>query len=244
VIVGAVVQARMGSTRLPGKVLADLAGEPVLARIVQRLRAATTLDTVVVATSTAPGDDAVEQLAAALEVPCVRGSEDDVLGRYVAASQAHNLDATVRITADCPLLDPALVDEVVDRWRREPQHYDFVANTLVRRYPRGLDVALVTAAALVRASAHASGTERVHVTPYIRDDRNGFRLCSVEGPEDLGDLRWTLDEPADLTFLQAVYRELTPFPDYSWRRVLALLRQRPDLSAINEAVRQKVTHEG
>lgn len=239
--VAAVVQARMGSSRLPGKVLADLAGRPVLAWVIDRLRRAEQLDQIVVATSTQPGDDEVVRLAEDLGTPFFRGSEGDVLARYHGAASAFGLEAIVRVTADCPLLDPRLVDDVVVAWREQPGTLDFVANTLIRRYPRGLDVALCAADALERAHREARlPRERAHVTPYLRDERNGFRHRSVEGPLDLGHLRWTLDEPDDLRFIRAVYDRLVPFPDYDWLRVYELVRAEPWLADINHSIRQKV----
>lgn len=243
-MVAAIIQARAGSTRLPRKVLKQVAGRPVLSWVVDRVRRSAMLDDVIVATSTQPADDAVAALAAELGVACHRGSEEDVLARYHEAATRHGVDAAVRVTADCPLTDPVLIDEVVQSWLEDPLRYDFVANTLVRRYPRGLDVALVTTAALAVANERAVGTERVHVTPYVRDPQNGFRLRSVLGPLELGHWRWTLDEPADLAFVREVYRRLVPFPDYGWERVKRLIEEHPELQGINQTVHQKVEHEG
>ena len=152
----AVVQARAGSSRLPGKVLRPLGGTPVLGWVVRAARAAAGIDDVVVATSVDPVDDAVEEAGRALGVPVVRGSEDDVLSRFLLAVEQHPCDAVVRLTADCPLLDPALIGQVVALWRAAPEQ-DYVATTLVRTLPRGLDVELATADALRRVAATATG---------------------------------------------------------------------------------------
>ncbi|MHB8274948.1 MAG: cytidylyltransferase domain-containing protein, partial [Dermatophilaceae bacterium] len=161
--INAVIQARAGSTRLPAKVLADLGGRPVLEWVVRAARSARQIDEVIVATSTLAADDVVADLAESLGVVVVRGSEDDVLSRFVAALDAHPCDALVRLTADCPLLDPTLVDAVAGAWAATPTH-DYVSTVLVRCLPRGLDVELVTASALRVVDRTAAGHDRVHVT--------------------------------------------------------------------------------
>src|SRR5450631_4440399 len=164
--INAVIQARTGSTRLPGKVLEDLGGRPTLEWVVRAAQSATQVDTVIVATSTLPGDDLVADLAESLGVPVVRGSEDDVLPRFVAALDAHPADAVIRLTADCPLLDPTLIDAVAGAWAAAPSH-DYVSTVLVRCLPRGLDVKLVTASALRAVDRIAVGHDRVHVTSLL-----------------------------------------------------------------------------
>jgi spore coat polysaccharide biosynthesis protein SpsF len=238
----AVVQARAGSSRLPGKVLRPLAGTPVLGWVVRAARAAAGVDEVVVATSVDPGDDAVADLAQSLGVPVVRGSEDDVLSRFLLAVDEHPCDAVVRLTADCPLLDPALIGQVVALWRAAPEH-DYVATTLVRTLPRGLDVELATAGALRRVSATAAGHHRVHVTSGLYADPAGYRLTGVVVSPAADDLRVTLDTADDAALLEAVAAELGDRPP-AWRDVVALLRERADLVSINAGVRQKRLEEG
>jgi len=238
----AVIQARAGSTRLPGKVLEDLAGHPVLEWVVRAARAARGLDDVIVATSTLPGDDAVADLAASLGAPVVRGSEDDVLSRYVAALDAHPADAVVRLTADCPLLDPSLIDAVVAAWKAAPSH-DYVATVLVRSLPRGMDVELVTAAALRSVDRTAVGHDRVHVTSGVYADPDTYALLGLCVSPDSHDLRVTLDTAEDLALLRALTAELPDRPP-TWREVVSLLRSRPDLVAINAAVEQKPLEAG
>ena len=176
--INAVIQARAGSTRLPGKVLADLGGRPVLEWVVRAARAATQVDEVIVATSTLAGDDAVADLATPWGVPVVRGSEDDVLSRFVAALDAHPADAVVRLTADCPLLDPTLIDAVAGAWAAAPTH-DYVSTVLVRCLPRGLDVELVSAQALRAVDRIATGHDRVHVTSALYADPTAYRLLGL-----------------------------------------------------------------
>lgn len=240
--INAVIQARTGSTRLPGKVLADLGGHPVLEWVVRAARAATRIDEVIVATSTLAGDDAVAELADSLGVPVVRGSEDDVLARFIAALDAHPADAVVRLTADCPLLDPTLIDAVAGAWAAAPSH-DYVSTVLVRSLPRGLDVELVTAQALRAVDRMATGHDRVHVTSGVYADPTAYRLLGLCVTPAADDLRVTLDTPEDLVLLRALVAELPDAPP-AWREVVAALRARPDLVAINAAVQQKPLEAG
>lgn len=240
--INAVIQARVGSTRLPGKVLEDLGGRSVLEWVVRAAREATQIDTVVVATSTLAADDTVADLAASLGVPVVRGSEDDVLSRFVAALDAHPADAVVRLTADCPLLDSTLIDAVAGAWAAAPTH-DYVSTVLVRCLPRGLDVELVTAKALRAVDRTTVGHDRVHVTSGVYADPTTYRLLGLCVTPPADDLRVTLDTPADLALLRALVAEL-PDASPAWQDVVAILRGRPDLVAINSGVEQKPLEEG
>jgi spore coat polysaccharide biosynthesis protein SpsF len=235
--INAVIQARTGSTRLPGKVLEDLGGRPVLEWVVRAARTATQIGTVIVATSTAAGDDTVADLAGSMGVPVVRGSEDDVLSRFVDALDAHPADAVVRLTADCPLLDPTLIDAVAGAWAAAPVH-DYVSTVLVRCLPRGMDVELVTAGALRGVDRIASGPDRVHVTSLLYAEPTAYRLLGLCVTPLANDLRVTLDTVEDLALLRGLVAELPNRPP-SWREVVAVLRARPDLVAINSGVRQK-----
>ena len=240
--INAIIQARAGSTRLPGKVLADLGGRPVLEWVVRAARAASQIDEVVVATSTVTVDDVVADLADSLGVPVVRGSEDDVLSRFVAALDAHPADALVRLTADCPLLDPTLIDAVAGAWAAAPKH-DYVSTILVRCLPRGMDVELVTAEALRAVDRMATGHDRVHVTSALYADPTAHRLLGLCVTPPADDLRVTLDTQEDLVLLRALVAVLPDAPP-SWRDVVAVLRARPDLVAINAGVGQKPLEAG
>jgi spore coat polysaccharide biosynthesis protein SpsF len=235
--INVVIQARTGSTRLPGKVLEDLGGHPVLEWVVRAAQAATQIDTVIVATSTLSGDDVVADLADSLGVPVVRGSENDVLSRYVAALDAYPADAIVRLTADCPLLDPGLIDAVAGVWAASPTH-DYVSTLVVRCLPRGLDVELVTARALRVVDRIAVGHDRVHVTSLLYAVPMAYRLLGVCVTPPANDLRVTLDTREDLALLRALVAELPDAPP-AWSDVVAVLRARPDLVAINSGVQQK-----
>jgi spore coat polysaccharide biosynthesis protein SpsF len=240
--INAVIQARTGSTRLPGKVLEELGGHPVLEWVVRAARAATQINEVVVATSTAAGDDTVADLADSLGVLVVRGSEDDVLSRFVAALDAHPADAVVRLTADCPLLDPSLIDSVAGAWAAAPT-LDYVSTVLVRSLPRGMDIELVTAGALRAVDRMAVGHDRVHVTSGVYAAPSAYRLLGLSVTPPAHDLRVTLDTGADLALLRALVAELPDAPP-EWRDVVAILRARPDLVAINANVGQKPLEAG
>lgn len=241
--VAAVIQARMGSTRLPGKVLRPLAGRPVLSWVLRAAAEADCLDGVVVATSRQPEDDAVEELAREMGADVVRGPADDVLARYLLALDRYPADAVVRLTADCPLLDPALVRMVVAVWRAAPEACDYVATTLHRSLPRGLDVELVTADALRRAGREAVAHDRAHVTSYVWSRPDLFRLCGLAMAGDASDLRVTLDTAEDAAVLDAVTEQLGDRPP-QWWTLVELLRSRPDIVALNAAVEQKALLEG
>ena len=216
----AVVQARMGSTRLPGKVLADLGGRPVLGLMIDRLARAH-VDRVVVATSDGPADDAIARLATSRGVAVVRGPESDVLERFLLALDHHPADDVVRLTADCPLIDPVIVDSAIGMHRRCGA--DYTSNSLERTFPDGLDVEVVRAAALRAAAAEATARdEREHVTPFLHRHPERFRLASLETDEWLGHERWTLDTPADLARLREIVAALRDPVRAGWHDVLAV----------------------
>lgn len=240
-IVNAVVQARTGSTRLPGKVLRPLGGRPVLDWVVGAAQEAPGVDRVLVATSTDSGDDPVADRAARLGAAVVRGPEDDVLARFALATREHPCDAVVRLTADCPLLDPELVGLVVAAWRRAPEH-DYVATTLVRTLPRGLDVELARVPALRELDATAAGYDRVHVTSGLYGDPDRFRCLGLVVSPAADDLRVTLDTAEDAELLDGLVEALDGRT--GWRDVVAVLRARPDLVARNAGVRQKPLEAG
>jgi spore coat polysaccharide biosynthesis protein SpsF len=240
----AIIQARMGSTRLPGKVLAAIGPGTVLSYVVARLRRAKTLDRVVVATTTAPRDQALVEHASTLGVDVMRGDEQNVLARYRDAAAAAGADVIVRITADCPLVDAEIVDRVVTAFV-DAAPVDFAANTLRRTYPAGLDVEVIGRQALERAWREARKQyQRVHVCPYIYEHPEEFKLLSVVGDHDYSWMRWAVDTAEDLAFVRAVYDRLGYDVTISWRDVIALLARAPELLEINRHVRQKQLREG
>ena len=241
--VGAIVQARMGSTRLPGKALLDIAGMSMLARVVERTRRAQAIDRVIVATTTKAQDDRLAAHARELAVDVYRGDEEDVLDRYYQAARLHMLDVVVRITSDCPLLDPGLVDRVVRPLLDPSSKVDYSANTVRRTYPRGLDVEAVPFATLERAWREAqSPHERAHVFPYVYEHPDKFSLAGIADAVDRSDMRWTVDTEEDLRFVREVYQALGA-RDFTWVDVLQVLEARPELLRINSLVRQRPAHE-
>lgn len=228
----AILQARMSSTRLPGKVLKPLAGAPMILRQLERTARARRLDKIVVATSTEPADDAIEAEVAAAGVAVHRGPLDDVLGRFLGALDAFPAEHVVRLTADCPLTDPDVIDAVVARHLEAGCDY---ANNrpATNPYPKGQDVEVVTAAALRRAgAAAASAEEHEHVTWGIWNHPDRYRLAWLTSPRpDEGEVRWTVDTPDDYAFVAAVYDALYPAnPAFTSDDVRALIAGRPDLA--------------
>jgi spore coat polysaccharide biosynthesis protein SpsF len=234
----AIIQARMGSTRLPGKVLMDLGGETVLSRVVRRLRRATRIDEIAVATTVSRKDDAISAACKGLGVREFRGSEEDVLDRYLCAAEEAGAEAVVRITSDCPLIDPELVDEVVSSL--VAGNVDFVSNVMPRTYPRGLDAEAFTAEALRKVWENANQPhQREHVTPLFYERQDIFRVASVRGGPDYSRYRWTLDTPEDLRLIRAIYGNFGNGDDFGWREAIALMDRSPELASINAQVAQK-----
>lgn len=256
----AIIQARMSSSRLPGKVLLDIGEKPMLEWVVERAARAKKVDRVVVATTVDASDDPIAAFCHAHGYECFRGSLHDVLDRYVQAARHFHADVIVRLTADCPLLDPALVDFTVNAHR----DLDFVANRLPppwgRSFPIGLDVEVVTRAALERAWAETSEKHhREHVMPYFYDDlpadallrgkkplvrtvsSRGFRVGLLHNPIDYGSLRWTVDTPEDLDAIRALAALLSP--EFTWLEALGLWRMHPEISAINADVQHKTSRD-
>ncbi len=234
----AIIQARTGSTRLPGKVLQDLAGQTMLARVIRRTERATLLDDVVVATTTNGQDDPVVAECRRLGARWFRGNEQDVLDRYFSASEASRAELVVRVTSDCPLIDPGVIDRVVAAFLRERP--DYASNFLERTYPRGLDNEVFAFDGLARAWCEATRPyQRVHVTPYFYENPSLFRLLAVKHDRDLSQGRWTVDTPADMRFARAIYDRIGDNDRFTWKDVLQLLKEEPRLPEINSHVRQK-----
>ncbi len=231
----AIIQARMGSSRLPGKSLAEIEGRPMLWHVIHRVKRARLVDRVAVATSTAPADDAIERMCREIGVPCHRGSEHNVLDRYYHAARAEKAAQVVRITADCPLIDPEVIDRVVRRF--EHGDLDYASNAMVRTYPDGLDTEIFSFSALERAWHEAvKDSEREHVTPYLRSEK--FRTANVENTLDFsqGHYRWTVDEREDLEFVRAVYRAFRGQENFLTQDVLQLIQDQPEIEKLNSQI--------
>jgi spore coat polysaccharide biosynthesis protein SpsF len=237
----AIIEARFSSSRLPGKVLMPILGEPMLARMIERLRRARTIDEIVVATTDSPADDAVAAMADDLGVAVFRGSEDDVLDRVVGAARANDVDIIVEVTGDCPLIEPALVDKVVSDFHIGGA--DFVSNILPLTTPRGTDVRVFRTddlAEINERSTDPADHEHVSLHFWEHPERYTARNVATELPLEYANLRLTVDTPEDLEFVRGVYEELYPVkPDFSLADILQLTARRPDLAAINAEVVQK-----
>ena len=233
----------MGSTRLPGKTLQDLAGKPVLMRVVERVRRMQRIDDLAVATTVNDQDDLIEKTCRENGVLAFRGNAEDVLDRYYRAACFFKADAIVRITSDCPLIDPELSDHVIQQFLDcKP---DYASNVLLRTYPRGLDTEVMSVLALERAWQRAAEAyQRAHVTPYIYQHPESFVLLSVTGEEDQSRYRWTLDTPEDMQFLRRLCAKLPSSYDFGWKDVLKILDREPELIDINQYVPQKALNEG
>jgi spore coat polysaccharide biosynthesis protein SpsF len=238
----AIVQARMGSRRLPEKVMADILGRPMLERVLVRVGRAVSPSEVVVATSTGREDDPIEALCARLDVPCSRGSAEDVLDRFHQAAAERQADTVVRITADCPLIDPELVDETVRAFQQASPEVDFACNRLPwdRTYPIGTDTEVCSRQALDAAWREADQpNQREHVMPYFYENPERFRVLHVRSEDSsLGKMRWTVDEADDLAFVREIYARFGR-DDFTWRDVIDLLRREPGLARINVDVPHK-----
>ena len=228
----ALVQARMGSTRLPGKVMKPIAGIPLIELLLSRLSQAEEVDQIVVATSVDERNQSLVEHVRKLGYACEQGSEDDVLDRYVQAARAHQADVVVRITGDCPLVDPALVDEVIRCFKAAG--VDYFSNINPPTYPDGLDVEVCTFQALEQASQETSKLfDREHVTPYLRESGR-FKTAAIQHSQDLSALRWTVDEAADFAVIETVFQHFRPRTDFTWGEVLNLQHERPDIFIINQ----------
>lgn len=214
----------MSSSRLPGKVMAPVLGEPMIGRQVERLRRSERIDGLMVATSTDPSDDPVAAYCETLGIEVFRGPLDDVLGRYRAAlARRPQAKAVVRLTADCPLTDPGLIDQVIEHHHEVGA--DYTSNTLgARTYPHGLDAEVIRAEVLIEAAQRAEDPyEREHVTPYVYRRPQVYRLAGVARHKSLAALRWTVDLPSDLAFVRDVYAKLYPFdPEFGSEAIIAL----------------------
>ena len=231
-MIAAIVQARMGSTRLPGKTLADVAGKPMLARLVERARRIPGVERVIIATTEKPADEAILRFAEDHDLPAYAGREEDVLDRVYQAARRFGVSVVVRVTPDCPLLDPRVSGLVLSRFAEARGAVDYASNTQPPTFPDGLDTEVFSFAVLARAWREATvPSEREHVTAYIWKHPELFHLLNVAHDPDLSGRRWTVDEPADLEFVRAVYGRLGE--TFGMDDVLALLRRQPELEAIN-----------
>jgi len=257
----AIIQARMSSSRLPGKVLLDIAGEPMLARVVTRTSRATSVHQVLVATTTDASDDPVAACCDSMGISHTRGSLYDVLDRYYQAASLSKADVVVRITGDCPVIDPVLIDDCVNTLLEGS--FDFTCNRLpppfTRTYPIGLDTEVCSFSSMKKAWSEAKENfHREHVMPFIYEggslvtenrslstgtSQRGFRIAQLHQDPDYGQMRWTVDTPEDLEFMRQVYSRFDDRDDFTWQDVLHLIQSEPELASINSTVRHKTLYD-
>lgn len=233
-----ILQARVGSSRLPGKVLMPILGTPMLRHQIDRVRRARSMDAFLVATSTDPDDDAIAALCAEADVDCFRGSLDDVLDRFYRAALPFQPQHVVRMTGDCPLIDPDVIDRLVAFYLAGD--FDHAGNAVVPTFPDGLDAEVLRFAILEHAWRHASlPSQREHVTLFVHRSPDRFRVGSYQNDIDLSHLRWTVDEPEDFELIRRIYEALYPHnPAFTTADVLALLSRQPDLVDLNRGIRR------
>lgn len=256
----AIIQGRMSSSRLPGKILADIAGQPMLQRVFIRTSRAATVTETIFATTTDPSDDPVAEYCDFSGIPFTRGSLYDVLDRYYQAAKRARAEIVVRITADCPVIDPELIDDVVNTLLESGNgRFDFVANRLPPPYPRtypiGLDVEACTFKVLQKAWEEAKEPQhREHAMPYFYEgvelttekrtlqtgvSPRGYNVALLQHTTDFGEYRWTVDTPEDLEFMRQLYSRFHGRDDFTWKEVLDVVHNEPDLMQINARVRHK-----
>jgi len=235
----AIIQARMGSTRLPGKVLSDLAGKTMLSRVVNRVSRATLISDVIVATSLDAEDNQISELCESQGWRCFRGSELDVLDRYYRAAVSVQAEIIVRVTSDCPLIEPSVVDLVINEFLARQPELDYASNIFpARTFPRGLDTEVFRFEALERAWLnHDNPSWREHVTPYIYRNPEIFTLHGVTNDADYSSMRWTVDTQDDLDLVRLIYSHFG-HDRFSWTEVIGLLEKHPDWLKINQGVEQ------
>ncbi len=238
----AIIQARMGSTRLPGKVLMDISGKSMLWHVVNRLKRSEIINNIVVATSVKKEDDVIENHCRQHGIDFYRGSEEDVLDRYYQAAKTYKADVVVRITADCPLIDPNVVDKIICKHLDNMSNSDGSSNAIDRTFPRGLDTEVMKMSVLEQMWERAQEDyQREHVTPYLYEHPEKFEVLSVKDDRNLSNLRWTVDEERDLAFIREIYKRLYKQKDiFLLDDILKLLEIEPNLREINKDVRQKI----
>lgn len=239
--IGVIVQARMTSTRLPGKVLKEVLQKPLLSYQLERLRRVRNVNDILIATTVNETDQPIVDWCQRESVPFYRGSEEDVLARYYEAAKNHQFDVVVRVTSDCPLIDPHVVERIVQFYLDHHPEYDYVSNTLERSYPRGMDTEVFSFQVLERTYREGiTPADREHVTPYIYRNPDKFRLESLTNEQDLSFHRWTVDTPEDCELVKRLLETLYPQnPEFTMSDALLLLERNQDWIRINSMVEQK-----
>lgn len=233
-----IVQARMGSTRLPGKVMREILGKSLIEYQIERISRVKSADEIVIATTVGGADDVIEMLSERLSLPCFRGPEEDVLARYHAAASVFHVDVVVRLTSDCPVIDPDIVERVLQFYLGNPEEFDYVSNVLPRTYPRGMDTEVFPFRVLDAAFHEATlPSDREHVTPFIYRNKQRFRLANVAYEKDFSRHRWTVDTEEDFALIKRIIEELYPGnPTYGMADILRLFDRDPGMFLMNAHV--------
>lgn len=236
-----IIQARMGASRLPGKPLFEVMGRPLLSYQIERLKRCQKIDEIVIATTINSRDDAIVEFCLSEKIPFFRGSEEDVLDRYYQAAKKFNADVVVRGTADCPLTDPSVVDEVLTFFLDHYPFYDYVSNILERTFPRGIDVEVFSMKSLTEAQNEAKKPEeREHVTPFLYRHPERFKLANVVRNSDESHHRWTVDTAEDFELISLILKELYPKKsDFNLQDILEAFKAHPQWFTINSHIEQK-----
>lgn len=242
-----IVQARMTSSRLPGKVLKPVLGKPLLAYQIERLQRVKLADEIVIATTTNHSDEPIVELCNSLSVAYFRGSETDVLARYYQAARIHKADVVVRVTSDCPLIDPDVISSAIAYYLQKPDalkkpgFYDYVSNCLERSYPRGMDTEVFSFSVLQEAFLEATAQpDREHVTPFIYRQPERYRLGSMVYAEDCSHHRWTVDTPEDFDLIEKILTIIYPEkPHFTLADCLSIIKKYPEWYFINSHIEQK-----
>jgi spore coat polysaccharide biosynthesis protein SpsF len=237
----AILQARTSSTRLPGKVLKPILGRPMLSLQIERIQRSKKIDKIIVATSNDRSDSDIENLCINIQIPCFRGSLDDVLDRFYQTAMQYKLEHVVRLTGDCPLIDPIIIDKVISFYLEGD--FDYATNSMAPyTFPDGLDVEVFGFSVLEKAWHEAIlPSHREHVTPFIRLHPEIFKVGYYKNETDLSHLRWTVDEPEDFEFVSQIYKELYPqYPIFITEDILELINRKPSLLGINSHVERNM----
>lgn len=237
-MIGVIIQARMSSKRLPGKIMADIKGQPMLAHVLHRAGNIPGIDFVGIATTLNAADDLVVQFAQTTRIPVFRGDEQDVLDRFYQSAKEWSATTILRITADCPILDPAIAGKVLERYISACGRLDYVSNNHPPTFPDGLDTEVFSFSALEQAWKEARLTsEREHVTPYLANHPEIFNVANVTNDVDYSPLRWTVDESQDLNFVRAVLEGIRS-PQPGLKEVLTYLKQHPKVHLLNKGIQR------
>lgn len=239
--VGVVIQARMGSTRLPGKVMKLLGDRPVLWHVVERVKQSKLIDMIIVATTNSDEDNTIVEFCKKNSINYYRGSEKDVLDRYYKTAKYYKLDAIIRVTSDCPIIDSIVIDKLVKTYLDNKEQLDYVSNSMIRTYPRGLECSIFSMEALKESWENATKEyHKEHVVMYIREHKEKFKIMNICNDKMLSNYRWTLDTKEDYIFLKCIYNNLYKSGSiFTTNDVLELLKEQPELININAHVEQK-----